>query len=186
MVCRPIQLVARFTGAALLAAGVACNAIVGVEDAQLERQSPYDPPPSGLPTVSLCTNTCEFANDGECDDGGPGAEWEECDIGSDCGDCGSRSLAPDSTPVGDSCTADSQCTAIAEGYCPEAGICTRECETHTDCGCPSGTTNGDVRAGLCGAVCSDGYCFRGCYGNEHCEGPSECILVPGIGLCATM
>lgn len=43
----------------------------------------------------LCTNTCQFANDGECDDGGAGSLTSLCSLGTDCGDCGSRaSTAP--------------------------------------------------------------------------------------------
>ena len=38
----------------------------------------------------LCTNTCRFADDGECDDGGPGADYDLCEYGSDCIDCGPR------------------------------------------------------------------------------------------------
>ena len=34
-----------------------------------------------------CVNTCQFANDGECDDGRPGAISSVCDAGSDCNDC---------------------------------------------------------------------------------------------------
>lgn len=37
-----------------------------------------------------CTNTCSSANDGDCDDGGPGAEYDVCSLGTDCGDCGER------------------------------------------------------------------------------------------------
>ena len=37
-----------------------------------------------------CTNTCEFANDGACDDGAPDAEFDACDLGTDCADCGAR------------------------------------------------------------------------------------------------
>ena len=40
------------------------------------------PPPRG------CADTCRFAADGECDDGGPGAQYEECAYGTDCADCG--------------------------------------------------------------------------------------------------
>ena len=38
----------------------------------------------------LCTNTCTFGGDQECDDGGSGAEYAECPAGSDCDDCGVR------------------------------------------------------------------------------------------------
>lgn len=37
-----------------------------------------------------CTDTCASANDGECDDGGPGAVYAVCALGTDCGDCGPR------------------------------------------------------------------------------------------------
>lgn len=45
----------------------------------------------------LCSNSCSWlggssswANDGECDDGGPGAQWTSCGLGEDCNDCGPR------------------------------------------------------------------------------------------------
>ena len=37
-----------------------------------------------------CAETCDHASDGLCDDGGPGAEFSQCAIGSDCADCGVR------------------------------------------------------------------------------------------------
>lgn len=40
-----------------------------------------------------CSNTCTWANDGACDDGGPGSEFSVCDCGTDCGDCGTRTTA---------------------------------------------------------------------------------------------
>ena len=47
------------------------------------------PPPAG---EALCRNTCEFKNDKDCDDGGPGNDYESCDLGTDCNDCGPRPL----------------------------------------------------------------------------------------------
>lgn len=38
----------------------------------------------------LCSNTCNHAFDGDCDDGGPGMEFSICQLGSDCGDCHDR------------------------------------------------------------------------------------------------
>lgn len=38
-----------------------------------------------------CTNTCEYENDGDCDDGGPNSDFSLCAYGTDCGDCGPRS-----------------------------------------------------------------------------------------------
>ncbi len=37
-----------------------------------------------------CQNTCAYANDNECDDGGPGSLNSLCSYGSDCNDCGAR------------------------------------------------------------------------------------------------
>ena len=37
-----------------------------------------------------CINTCNHASDGDCDDGGPGAEYSNCELGYDCADCGPR------------------------------------------------------------------------------------------------
>lgn len=37
-----------------------------------------------------CSNTCEFAFDGECDDGGAGSLYDFCPCNTDCADCGSR------------------------------------------------------------------------------------------------
>ncbi len=39
----------------------------------------------------LCTNTCQYAYDGECDDGGPGSITSLCPCATDCADCGERS-----------------------------------------------------------------------------------------------
>lgn len=37
-----------------------------------------------------CADTCRTAHDGECDDGGPGALYDVCALGTDCSDCGAR------------------------------------------------------------------------------------------------
>ena len=42
--------------------------------------------------ASLCTETCVWASDGDCDDGGPGLQYTSCAIGTDCTDCGVRKL----------------------------------------------------------------------------------------------
>ena len=40
----------------------------------------------------ICTETCNWATDADCDDGGPGAEYARCAQGTDCTDCGPRAL----------------------------------------------------------------------------------------------
>ena len=46
-------------------------------------------PPTRLRRLR-CTDSCAFAGDGDCDDGGVGAEYSWCARCSDCGDCGVR------------------------------------------------------------------------------------------------
>jgi len=48
----------------------------------------------------LCADTCQYAGDGECDDGGTGAAYGVCQFGSDCTDCGPRQAAEGQEPVG--------------------------------------------------------------------------------------
>ncbi|MBN1947679.1 MAG: protein kinase [Bradymonadales bacterium] len=40
----------------------------------------------------MCTNTCQWAFDGECDDGGPRSLYNLCPLGTDCYDCGPREI----------------------------------------------------------------------------------------------
>lgn len=48
-------------------------------------------PPDG--GQQFCDDSCFFAQDGECDDGGDGFE-QFCDFGTDCSDCGVRVVQP--------------------------------------------------------------------------------------------
>lgn len=54
---------------------------------------------------TLCSDSCLFDSDGECDDGGDGASYGACELGTDCTDCGERSatsgrrLAADRAPL---------------------------------------------------------------------------------------
>ena len=67
------------------------------------------PPPPSSPLVEICTTDCigtpHWASDGICDDGGPGAQYDGCELGTDCDDCGVRfvpapaPMPPPSPPV---------------------------------------------------------------------------------------
>lgn len=47
----------------------------------------------------MCLETCNYASDGDCDDGGPGTEYAICTLGTDCTDCGTRYInTPPSPP----------------------------------------------------------------------------------------
>jgi hypothetical protein len=43
-----------------------------------------------LEETEICLDTCDYAGDGECDDGGPGSDFVICEYGTDCTDCGTR------------------------------------------------------------------------------------------------
>lgn len=47
-------------------------------------------PDAGEPPANGCEDTCVFANDDECDDGGPDSDTPACELGTDCADCGTR------------------------------------------------------------------------------------------------
>merc|ERR1719198_2089709 len=52
--------------------------------------------------VRLCSNdksVCTWIDDGACDDGGLGSSYSECDLGTDCNDCGERIVTPSPTPA---------------------------------------------------------------------------------------
>jgi len=68
-----------------------------------------------------CTDTCPYSSDGECDDGGPGAEYAWCRGGSDCTDCGFRCL--------------NTCALSDDGVCDDGGdgADTGLCMEGTDC-----------------------------------------------------
>ena len=51
-----------------------------------------------LQTAEACTETCNYASDGVCDDGGLGSEFSDCSRGADCTDCGTRARPPSPPP----------------------------------------------------------------------------------------
>ena len=61
---------------------------------------PSPSPPEGLICIDDCTHSYSYdlASDGDCDDGGPGSEYGNCDFGFDCADCGDRFGLPPSPP----------------------------------------------------------------------------------------
>ena len=45
---------------------------------------------SGCLAAQICSDACDYRQDGSCDDGGPNADYKGCRLGSDCVDCGVR------------------------------------------------------------------------------------------------
>ena len=70
------------------------------EDHPHHPHHPHDPhshtphshePWGGGGSASICQNSCRYAADDYCDDGGSGSEYSMCQYGSDCTDCSARS-----------------------------------------------------------------------------------------------
>ncbi|KAL3901244.1 MAG: hypothetical protein SGPRY_012312 [Prymnesium sp.] len=64
--------------------------------AQTALTAAFDHHPSPPSPRGVCEDSCDFAFDGECDDGGAGAEFSMCHLGSDCSDCQERQMVPPS------------------------------------------------------------------------------------------
>lgn len=80
--------------------------------------------------------------------------------------------------IGAPCSNGGQCSSLSSGYCSQAGVCSRPCAVHSDCGCPANTTNGDIAQGGCGTACINvgtiAVCTRVCANNSDCEGATTC------------
>lgn len=72
-----------------------------------------------------CTNTCQYANDNDCDDGGENSLTGLCAFGTDCNDCGRRTAV--------SCT--NTCQYARDGECDDGGNASLHavCPLGTDC-----------------------------------------------------
>jgi hypothetical protein len=107
---------------------------------------PGGPPPGGPPPggdLAGCSDLCPWAFDGECDDGGPGADWAVCPYGTDCGDCGPRDGAGD--PGGD-----------PGGFPPPGGgWCSDDCPWAFDGECDDGGPDADWAVCPYGSDCGD-------------------------------
>lgn len=94
--------------------------------------------------AALCTNTCKYSGDAECDDGGSGASYRypDCTLGTDCDDCGTRGVetsAP-TTPfckiseaAGNPCTTSDYCCDCACTYCGPKEYCDAHSPFKTNC-----------------------------------------------------
>ena len=75
--------------------------------------------------------------------------------------------------IGEQCSDDGDC---ASGECSAHAVCTKSCHQHEDCGCPPGTTNGDIDAGRCKVGCSGDLnkCVTFCEVTSDCKGDALC------------
>jgi len=53
----------------------------------------------GHASSQACANTCYYAGDGACDDGGATSDFSSCGIGTDCADCGPVPMSPAEPPL---------------------------------------------------------------------------------------
>ncbi|XP_077984197.1 uncharacterized protein LOC144438865 isoform X2 [Glandiceps talaboti] len=81
--------------------------------------------------IMVCTETCSYNDDGECDDGGAGSDYDVCRLGTDCKDCGSRSY--DDTVCSETCeySGDGECDDGGDGSDYDSCGLGTDCE---DCG----------------------------------------------------
>jgi hypothetical protein len=154
--------------------------------------SPRPPPPSPSPPfVGTCSNACNYASDGDCDDGSPGAEYSICSLNTDCADCGTGSAAaggtlppppvpsppPPSRPPlspGGSALCGNACSYAFDNDCDDGGSGSEYsmCELGTDCDDCAARGVGSISSnpgGTCTNACSyasDGDCDDGGSGAE--------------------
>jgi hypothetical protein len=102
-------------------------------------------------------------------------------LAASCGDAGGHDTPPPPMHgIGEACTSAADCSSMS---CAGAGVCTKKCTTHTDCGCPSGTTNGDIVNGRCDVGCFDMACSRVCHSNLDCAGRTTCVNGDAFDAC---
>ena len=94
------------------ASGLSRRVILLYFVSQAHAQQSLTPPTSHPP---VCTETCTYHGDGDCDDGGHGHDYTLCQYGSDCHDCGER---PYYCRVGESWVPydDERCSGSGDGF----------------------------------------------------------------------
>lgn len=93
--------------------------------------------------------------------------------------------------IGGACNSQDDCSGVSNtnnvGFCNQLGVCTRNCASHSDCGCAPNTTNADLADGKCGYSCvtvtaTDAVCAKVCANNTQCKGTTTCAgAVDGSG-----
>lgn len=155
-------------------------------------------------TGEFCSDECFAAFDGDCDDGGPGSNFNVCPLGSDCFDCGSRGqneLCSNDCPTAGDFECDDGGFGSLFAICPlgtdcdDCGartfICFDECFTSFDGICNDGGLGSITNTCAYGTDCfdcgardanvmacnDDSFCDDG----EFCNGFEECLF----GVCFT-
>ena len=125
-----------------------------------------------------CTNTCQFANDGDCDDGGPGSDFSVCAYGTDCGDCGPRNgSAPVSSEDDDPVAQEWACNFVQHSRtaCPGYPSDTSESDR---CVTVTGATSAEAESACSEYTASDTDCYGSCctrsYGTDRTVTQGSC------------
>ncbi|HVU05717.1 MAG TPA: hypothetical protein VHE30_28405 [Polyangiaceae bacterium] len=148
--------------------------------------------------ATLCSDTCRYANDNECDDGGPGSTSSACALGSDCTDC--AKVAQISARLGGTRECSDSCGTAHDNICqdggpgstaytcsfgtdcadcgPRRGICTDSCTYARDGSCDDGSANAAYADCAPGTDCSDCGVFEGGRGDSACDGSLGSVCVP--------
>lgn len=135
------------------------------------------PPPS----APGCTDTCAFARNGACDDGGEGSLYSRCELGTDCADCGARDTSAPPPPPPSTERCDDSCAWALDGVCddPTSGAWWPLCALGTDC---SDCRGAAAPSTACTDTCPyahDGWCDDGGPGASY----SVCALGTDCGDC---
>ena len=142
---------------------------------------------AGCVSQEECTNTCEYAYDGECDDGGDGADYDVCPLGTDCADCGSRGSDPDEESETSDSLCSNSCRYAFDGECDDggSGAAYDVCALGTDCG-DCGTRSGSSSGGSSsssGSTGSSGGTYQRCAGIEDQLALCLCLSNGDASLC---
>jgi hypothetical protein len=145
----------------------------------------------------LCTDSCHYAKDGSCDDGGPKSDTSNCALGTDCTDCktartGGTSLCFDSCAthgngkcedggtgsLAKTCEFGSDCTDCK----PRLGICSNDCFYANDGSCDDGGPGAPYAGCALGTDCGDCGVRVGGRGQGACDGTlgNDCVPHGGV------
>ena len=114
--------------------------------------------------LDICSNTCSYSYDSECDDGGPGSDYSICGFGTDCADCGVRSDEDYNSGGGSSSGGSNFGCASGEENC----VCNNDCSDAFDGVCDDGGTGSGTTICNIGSDCGDcGPRYLNC--GENCD-----------------
>lgn len=125
-----------------------------------------------------CSDSCSYAGDGECDDGGEGSDYNVCDFGSDCSDCGTREAPDGDAGCLNTCrfAGDDECDDGGEGS--DYSVCAYGTDC-MDCG-----SRGEVDPpDICTPTTCEDESWNCGVAQDGCGGLMECGTCTAPGVC---